>query len=126
LLESARNEGLTVIDEEGFLFEEYFRVLGLAGRPGVGRAFVKWLYDNQFSEGNVERVHVSPTDGWRGFEEFPDDDDLKGFDLDDHKFVAAARASDNDVTIYNAVDSDWGDYREALAKYVTVVELCEQ
>jgi len=43
----------------------------------------------------------------------------------DRKFVAVARAHPAHPPIYNAVDTDWLPYQEALASHgVTVVQIC--
>ena len=62
---------------------------------------------------------------WRDSEEFPNDEALAGFDRDDRKFVAAARASIRDPAILNATDSDWGQFEQLFAQHGVVIEqLC--
>ncbi len=121
-------DGGLLLDADGLILHEYLRKLGFAGKPGAGRAFVKWAYDNQFNDGLCRRVPITRTDdGWRRFAEFPDDNALRGFDVSDQKFVAVALASDEDPPILNAVDSDWWNYGPALARHGVVVEnLCPE
>lgn len=105
------------VDESGEILNEYLKVLGHSGRPDMGRAFVKWVFDNQANRRLIRKVPItrSQTPDWRLFEEFPADESLKGFHNDDQKFVAVAVASGENPRILNAVDSDWWDYREQLA-----------
>ncbi len=120
-------DGGLLLDADGLILHEYVKKLGYAGRPGAGRAFVKWAYDNQFNGGLCRRVTITRRvdDGWRRFAEFPDDDALCGFDVSDQKFVAVALASAEGPPILNAVDSDWWHYGPALARHGVVVEdLC--
>jgi hypothetical protein len=124
-LTKLREEEVLVIDESGLIFDEYFKRLDHAGYPGLGKAFIKWAYDNQYREERVERVNLTPIAGWRCFQEFPDDADLERFDADDKKYVAVALKSANNAIIVNATDSDWKVYKRPLSRHVTVVELCE-
>ena len=39
--------GLIVLDDEMLILNEYRRNLRPAGQPGVGDAFMKWLWENQ-------------------------------------------------------------------------------
>ncbi len=116
-----------VLDEEDEIASEYVEALGHAGKPGVGRAFAKWVWDSRFDEQRVMRVAIRPQEdgSWRVHEEFPDQPDLKGFDRNDQKFVAVALASGVNPPILNAVDSDWWEYRRALeAAGVRIKFLC--
>jgi hypothetical protein len=63
----------------------------------------------------------------RQYHEFPDDPDLANFHSKDRKFVAVALKSNNSPSIFNAVDSDWWDFREALQRHKVPIEfLCPQ
>jgi hypothetical protein len=118
--------GVVVLDQRGLILEEYQRHLRSSGQPGVGDAFLRHLFDHQYDAQRCERVRITPlVDDARGFEEFPDDQALLGFDADDHKFVAAARASSHDPLIINATDSDWVAFEAALARHgIRVEQLC--
>jgi hypothetical protein len=120
----AQSNGRVSIDEAGLIASEYIKVLGASGRPGVGRAFVKWLLDNQYDDRRSERVPLTARPDWRLFDQFPDDNELRLFDSDDRKFVAVAVASEFEAVIYNAVDSDYAEHAVALGRYVCVVQLC--
>jgi hypothetical protein len=84
------------------------------------------LFDHTYDPTKCELVEVtSIPDDSRSFEEFPHDEAFAGFDPDDRKFVAAARASVRDPVILNATDSDWDQFEHALARHgVVVLQLC--
>ena len=113
-----------LLDDKSLIFDEYLKNLSLSGQPGSGDAFFRWLWWNQLNERHCRQVPIPPHDE-RGFEDFPDDRDLASFDRDDRKFVAVAVASKSSPRVLNAVDRDWGDYREPLCRHgVEVKFLC--
>ena len=121
------NSGHLLLDEDDAIVEEYTTTLGHAGRPGVGRAFVKWAFDHRFNVERFTRIAITERrdGGWRRYEEFPDRPDLSDFDPNDQKFVAIAVASGGNPPILNAVDSDWWDHHLALeAAGINVEFLC--
>ncbi len=120
---------MLVVDDNDEIVGEYVANLSHAGKPGVGRAFAKWAWDNRFNPQRVTRVAITATkdDGWRRYGEFPDQPALSGFDPSDQKFVAVALASGKNPPILNAVDSDWWIHQVALnAAGVNVEFLCPQ
>jgi len=124
-LEAIRDAGKIVLDDRMLILREYLGAVGLAGRPGPGRAFVKWVFDNQGVSDRCERVPVEPIDD--SFAQFPQDPTLAGFHRKDRVFVAVALASTSRPAVLNAVDSDWWDYREALAAHgVRVQFVCPE
>jgi len=128
-LKEVRSECVVLLDKQGLILGEYIDSgLAFAGRPGVGSAFFKWVFDNQANDAHCEKVAITPTrDNGESFAEFPNDPDLVGFDRDDRKFVAVALASGCDPSILNATDTDWWDYRDALHRNgVRVQFLCPQ
>ena len=93
-LRALEQRGVVVLDQLGLIFEEYRRHLWPSGQPGVGDAFLRYLFDYQYDADRCELVQITPmADDARGFEEFPDDQALDAFDPDDRKFVAAACAA---------------------------------
>ena len=59
--------------------------------------------------------------------EFPDDEDLKKFDMSDRKFVAVAIKSEFNAIIFNATDSDWWNYKKAFKKHgIEIKFLCPE
>jgi len=117
------------IDDGHRIVDEYRRNLSLSGRPGVGDAFMKWVWNNRFNPVYCEQVtiHARPNPRGEDFDEFPQDEDLAGFDHADRKFAAVALKSTRRPRILNAVDSDWWDFREALGRRGLRVEfLCPE
>jgi hypothetical protein len=125
-LQELVRRGVIVLDRLGLIFEEYRTYLRPSGQPGVGDAFLRHLFDHQYDPAKCELVEVTPLVGCaRGFQEFPDDQALADFDPSDRKFVAVARASLRNPVIFNATDSDWGEFEEILTRHgVQVEQLC--
>lgn len=128
-LEDIRNgEALVVIDASWEILREYMRQMSSSGQPGPGDAFLKWLLNNQANPERCEQVWIDPvidSEDPRGYDQFPDDPDLAGFDPSDRKFVAVALASLNQPSVANAADSDWWNHREALEQAGVKIEfLC--
>ena len=109
-----------VLDDRFEIFSEYVAHLSLAGQPGVGDVFLKWVHDHQFNPERCDRVPLEPHPV-RGYEQFPGDEALADFDPNDRKFAAVARVSQ--APVLNAVDSDWWDYERVLARHGIAVEL---
>jgi len=121
-----KKDGRIVLDDGMRILKEYKARASLSGQPGVGDAFFKWVWDNQFDAERCELVPIMPVDdSIETYEEFPDDPALRGFHADDRKFVAVARASPSRPPVLNAVDSDWWIFREPLERNGVVVKfLC--
>ena len=112
-----RSESLIVLDDGMEILQEYLSHLSLSGEPGAGDAFIKWVWSVQADDALCERVNLTPIEGDDpNYLEFPSDPDLAAFDTADRKFVAVALGSRNAPTILNAVDSDWAESYEALAR----------
>jgi len=117
--------GKIVLDEGHWIFSEYQDNLRSDRQPGVGDAFLKWVYNYQWNPQRCDRVHLTPTEGGVNFAEFPNDPALTGFDRSDRVFVAVARAHPDSPPILNAVDTDWWLFRAALERNGVHVEfLC--
>ncbi len=113
------------VDQSGLILQEYRKHLSPNGQPGLGDAFFKWLWNNQANPQVCVSVQIIPTVDGRGFAEFPDDPALTGFDHSDRKFVAVSLSHSAHPPIYNAVDTDWLHYQDALATHGVIVEhLC--
>ena len=81
---------VVAIDAKGEILQEYRRHLSHQGMPGVGDAFFKHVFDNQYMGDRVRRATVTPSDNdERGFEELP----ANAFDRSDRKFLAVAVAA---------------------------------
>lgn len=123
-LDTIRKSEVVLLDDGNCILQEYSRKLDFSGRPGVGHAFFKWLWDRQGVPEYCVRVAVTPCAG-RGFAEFPDSEDLRGFDRDDRKFVAVAIAAGTGPPVVNATDRGWRKHRQALEREGVVIEcLC--
>jgi hypothetical protein len=125
---SLYNNSVIYIDSKYLFFEEYFRKLNRSGQPGIGDAFAKWLYDNQYDTSVCKIVDIEPLNAeGTSFSSFSVPDDLKKFDLSDRKFVAVAIASSNIPEICNASDSDWWEFKEPLNKLgVKIKFICQE
>jgi hypothetical protein len=113
LIDIKESEKQLSVDSLGLIFREYFSHASRSGQPGVGDAFAKWLFYNQWNDSICEQVEIIE-DKTRVFLEFPEDESLKRFDFEDRKFVAVAVKSKFDAVICNASDSDWWDFKEAF------------
>lgn len=122
LLGITANERL-VLDATGLIFREYAGYFDYSGQPGTGDMFFRWVHDNRWSGERVLAVHITPSaDDPQDFAEFPRDAALAGFDRDDRKFVAAARAAPEETRIVEATDTDWWEFQAALNKAGVMVD----
>jgi hypothetical protein len=111
-----------VLDQNGHIFAEYIRYLSLAGEPGMGDVFMRWVNDHQHNESFCTLIPLTISSGGEILE-FPNRESLSGFDPSDKKFVAVAAAHPEKPPIQAAVDRGWVRYREALAEAEVRVEL---
>ena len=121
-LESLVAGETVAIDDGNRILGEYKSHLNFSGGPGVGDAFFKHVFNNQYQDEHVRRVTVTPSqDDRRGFEELPSNT----FDPSDRKFLAVAVAAG--AVVLNATDSDWGEQAALMdALGVEVNQLCPQ
>ena len=111
---------VVAIDSLGLILEEYKKRLDFSGTPGVGDAFFKHVFDNQYREEHVRRVDITRSeDAERGFEELSEN----AFDPSDRKFLAVSVVAG--AVVLNATDSDWAE-QDALMNglRVEVTQLC--
>ena len=99
-----------------------------AARTGWG--FLEWLMRNHENPEQCMKVPITPSVDGTGFEEFPTDPALSGFDPGDKKFIAVAVVYENvhrqKVPILQAVDSNWYGFREAFAQNGLIIDfICE-
>ena len=113
------------IDSGYKILGEYFRYARLSGKPGEGDAFVKWVLDNHQNATHCDVVEITPSEDG-SYLEFPEDQRLAKFDLNDRKFVAVSAKHPERPPILYALDkTDWGEGAAALADNgITVVDLC--
>lgn len=111
------DNGRIVLDDSMRILSEYMDHLSMAGQPGIGDAFMQWVWQNQAVESRCERVLLkSNPDDPDVFSEFPADPDLQTFDPSDRKYVVVALGSQERPEVLNAVDTDWWVHREALER----------
>jgi hypothetical protein len=124
---ASADEKRVAIDLGGLILEEYRHKLSLAGQPGVGDAFLKWVFDNQAVIDRCDQVEITPMDDDH-FVEFPHHDkDLEKFDRSDRKFVAVACAHPEKPPILEAADVKWFGWAPALKRAgVEVRFLCAE
>ena len=121
-LKSLVAEGVVAIDDGMLILNEYKRRLNFSGKPGVGDAFFKHVFDNQCQSDRVRRVRVTPSaNDRRCFEELPEN----SFDPEDRKFLAVAVAEN--AVVLNAADRHWSQHTALMAQLsVDVCQLCPQ
>lgn len=115
-LRAARDQ-LIVLDTRDLILRKYLKHLKPLRREWEGSEFLIWLMDNQFKAERCERVKITPLE--TGFAEVPlelrvPDAANQIFDLDDHIWLAVAKASVNNPVILNATDTDWHHWCDRL------------
>jgi hypothetical protein len=125
-LRNVTERKVLLLDDGMLILREYMDNLSMSGQPGLGDAFLKWVWTNQANSKRCKAVPLTPRGtGDDDFEEFPDDPDLAGFDRADRKFAAVARVSPGKPPVLNAVDSDWRIFQAPLRRHgVRVRQLC--
>ena len=121
-LQSIATGEVVAVDDQGAIVEEYAKRLNYSGGPGVGDAFFKHVFDNQYRDDRVLRVSVTPMeDDRRSFAELPENT----FDPSDRKFLAVAVVAG--ATVLNATDSDWDEQASLMKELeVDIRQLCPQ
>lgn len=108
---SSKGSGL-VLDSMDEIFDEYRGQLNLGGSPGQGDVFMKWLHDNRWNFPETDRVNITKNNDT--YSEFPQHPELVNFDISDRKFVATSNAHPGKPCIYQAADSKWWGWKDAL------------
>ena len=120
-LRGVKESDALILDTDGRILAEYRKHCDHSGQPGVGDEFFLWAFNHQ---AGLRSVTLTENEE-RGFEEFPDDPALAGFDRDDRVFVAVSVAAGIRNLILNAVDSDYHLQRNGLKQAgAHVQELC--
>lgn len=113
-LRQAQQRHVIVVDDGYRIFGEYQRKLSLEHGNDVGSAFLKWLSQNLTNPKHVRQVPLTETAADR-FNEFPNCTLEAQFDRADRKFAAVANAHPAKPPIWQAADSKWLDWWQALA-----------
>ena len=113
---------IIALDDEGRILNEYCSRLKHSGAPGLGRAFLIYVFNHQYNDHRIRRFKITPScDEHRGFKELP----VNRLDQSDRKFLAVAVVSG--AVVVNATDSDWSEQRTLTDSLgVTVEQLCPQ
>lgn len=123
-IEDVVKRGTLVIDAGDEIFDEYRANLSLAGQPGVGDRFLKWVHDHRWGFPDEDRVKI--TQDGDSYKEFPEHPGLADFDRSDRKFVAVANAHPSKPPILEATDRKWWGWKDALAEAgIEVIFPCE-
>lgn len=123
-LDAIMARGRIVLDEGFAILHEYRHKTDPEAGQGVGDAFVRWALHHVHDPSRCELVVLQPEPVW-GFEHFPHDERLWGFDPADRKFIAVARTHPAHPLILQAADSKWVDWAPCLAEFgVEVRFLC--
>jgi hypothetical protein len=127
-LDEIVQRGMIVLDDGWQILAEYIRHLSPKGQPGLGDAFMQWVWEHQSIDDRCERVTLTPSrNAVDEFEEFPADSQLRDFDRSDRKYVAVALSSRKNPEVLNAVDPDWWQHKEVLLRNsVRLRFLCPQ
>ncbi len=121
-----------VIDDNWEILGEYsdYEEDGSTTAARTGWGFLEWLMRNHENPEQCVKVHITPLTDGTGFEEFPTDPALSGFDPADKKFIAVAVVYEDvhrqKVPVLQAVDSNWYGFREAFSRNgLTIDFVCE-
>jgi hypothetical protein len=107
--------GRISLDADDLIFHEYLRHLSLAGRPGVGDAYMRWVHDVRFDDATCTRVTLTQVGSSRtDFAEYPDAGGLSSVDREDRKFVAVAASDPEGPALMVGRDRGWDKHVVAL------------
>jgi len=119
-IEHVYTNNALVLDEGDEIFQEYLDHLSPSGQPGIGDRFVRWVKDNRWQ---LQSVRI--TKNGDSYNEFPEHEGLTNFDHSDRKFVAVSNAHPQKPPIFEATDSKWFGWKDALNEVGIDVEfLC--
>ncbi|MDE2400398.1 MAG: hypothetical protein KGL90_01860 [Burkholderiales bacterium] len=123
-LQGLMASGRLALDEGYEIVREYQHNTRSSDGQGVGDEFLRWVLLHLDDPVRCDLVPLK-AHPQRGYEAFPDDARVSGFDAADRKFVALARAHPEAPPILQATDSKWLDWAAPLADHgVTVQFLC--
>nr|NJM02567.1 hypothetical protein [Desulfobacula sp.] len=122
-VENIIKKGGLVMDDGNDIFDEYRKQLSMSGEPGIGDKFLKWVHYHRFGFPPSDRVPI--TKNGDSYDEFPNHEALRDFDMSDRKFVAVANRHADNPPILEATDSKWWGWKEALKESgISVRFLC--
>ena len=113
--------GRIVLDDRWRILKEYGQQIDPNRPQSAGSVFYKWALNNYANSQRCEWYALTPQPDEPGsFAEFPSDPALTKFDLPDRKFIALAVVAQ--APVWNAVDSDYWNCREALMANGIIIE----
>jgi len=117
-------KGVVVIDDGFRILRDYHKKTSVSPPKGVGDVFLKWLLRHAGNTRYVEQVSLTQTDADQ-FQEFPVPALEAAFDPPDRKFAAVANAHPQKPPVWQATDSKWLDWWQALrAEGIRVEFVC--
>lgn len=123
-LQAIQARGIAVIDDGFRILGEYSHKTRVNPPKGVGDVFLKWLLREANNPKKVHQVALTKLAEDR-FAEFPDAVLEPQFDAPDRKFAAVAHAHPDKPPVWQAADSKWLNWWQALAAHGVQVEfLC--
>jgi hypothetical protein len=105
--------GCVALDSSWQIIKEYRANLKRGRQPGVGFRFFEWILNTRSAHGHCSWIGITPHRE-RGYEEFPEHEELRNFDWSDRKFVAVAAKCLPRPPIIQATDSKWVGWCSAL------------
>ena len=102
-----------VLDMDREIIQEYEHNVE---RTDMGKQFFNWLYTYVKQMDIINDMLKLEKDN-ENYCAFPDDKELKEFDLADRKFIALARSHNENPPIIEAADGKWLQFVETLKKY---------
>lgn len=121
-------DDVLVLDVNMEIWKEYSHILKSNAEPNVATQFLGWVQRNlTLREGcRVERIKLTVL-GDREYEEFPESEELVGFDPSDRKFIALSNAHKEHPPVVEGSDSLWWGFKDALEKVgIHINFLCEE
>ena len=119
------SKDVIVLDNEREILKEYAKKIDTHAEDNVASVFLNWVY-RCIRLDSADQYKITKT-GKNTYAEFPNSPELEEFDPSDRKFVALAKAHPLHPPIHNGSDTDWWDYKDALAKEgVSIVFLCKE
>lgn len=113
-LAAIAQHGRVVIDQGYEILGEYLNKTEPHVGKRAGDVFLKWLLNNQHNRQRVERVPITTSGQGRSFAELDRLDLPIDIDASDRKFVATAARPRRKPPIWQAADSKWLDWWQAL------------
>jgi len=129
-IEHVRTNNTLVLDNDDVIFSQYHKnfseqIQGRYGNLGAGDYFYLWVRDNRYNFPEEDRVAVLKIGD--SYAEFPQNEELKGFDPSDKIFIAVANKHKDKPPILQGTDSKWWGYKEIFESIgMQIIFLCSE